>query len=158
MKKTHKVYKRNLFRKEDSSVEMTPQELVQVSSKENGRKLGRVQYGAHALRRRYLANLLDGRSKMGMWTRELERDFCQHLGFATLDDIPITARLMVQSIIADWLLLCTHHAGQERHMFDLRACMNSVLRSCKELGLKPTPKPVQDLQAYLKEEGYEVKQ
>ena len=151
-KKTHRVDKRNLFREEDSSRERTPQELVKIStkpSKQNGRNLSKIQHGAHALRRRYFAGLLDGRSKIGMWTRELEKDFCQHLGYESIDQMPPTMAMMVRSTVGNWLLLCSHHAGQEKHMFDLRAAENTVLRNCRELGIQPTLKPVQDLQAYI---------
>ena len=137
---------------------MTPYELVESStkpSKQNGRSLSKVQHGAHALRRRYFAGLLDGRSKLGMWTRELERDFCQHLSFESVDQMPPTMAMMVRSTIGNWLLLCTHHAGQEKHMFDLRAAENTVLRNCRELGLKPEPKNVKDLQAYIVEKDAE---
>lgn len=155
-KKKHKVHKRSLFRKsKDNSAERTPQELVQISSKGNGRKLGKVQFGAHALRRRYYANLLDGRSKIGMWTRELEEDFCQHLGYGSIDEMPPTMAMMVKSTIGNWLLLASHHAGQEKHMFDLRAAENTVLRNCRELGLKPELKNVKDLQTYIAEKDAE---
>ena len=156
-KKTHRVDKRNLFREEDSSRERTPQELVQISSKGNGRKLSKVQHGAHALRRRYYAGLLDGRSKIGMWTRELEEDFCRHLGYGLVDEMPPTMAMMVKSTIGNWLLLASHHAGQEKHMFDLRAAENTVLRNCKELGLKPTTPQGLKLTEYLEAEGYAVK-
>jgi len=157
-KKKHRVDKRNLFREEDSSRERTPQELVKISSKGNGRKLSKVQHASHALRRRYLANLLDGRSKIGMWTKELEKDFCQHLGYGSVDQMPPTMAMMVRSTIGNWLLLCTHHAGQEKHMFDLRAAENAVLRNCKELGIKPMKHPGVDLKQFLEAEGFEAKE
>lgn len=143
------------FKKDGTSREITATELVQVSTKpteRNGheRNLSKVQHGAHALRRRYYAGLLDGRSKMGMWTRELERDFSQHLGYGSVDEMPPTMAMVVRSTIGNWLLLCTHHAGQEMHMFDLRAAENAVLRNCKELGLKPEPKSVANLHEYMK--------
>ena len=155
-KKHRTVTQKLRFKKDGTSREITPQELVQVSTKpteHNGheRNLSKVQHGAHALRRRYLAGLLDGRSKMGMWTRELERDFSQHLGYGSVDEMPPTMAMMVRSTIGNWLLLCTHHAGQEKHMFDLRAAENTVLRNCKELGLQPAPKSVKDLNAYMSE-------
>jgi len=163
MKIAKKKNRRKLFRKGRTRHEMTPQELVLVStkpSKQNGqgRSLSKVQHGAHALRRRYFAGLLDGRSKIGMWTRELERDFCQHLGFDSVDQMPPTMAMMVRSTIGNWLLLCTHHAGQEKHMFDLRAAENTVLRNCKELGIKPLKQLGVKLNKFLEAEGFEAKE
>jgi len=156
-----KKNRKELFRKEGTSREMTPRELIDVStkpSKNNGRGLGKVQHAAHSLRRRYLAGLLDGRSKIGAWTRELERDFCQHLGFELIDQMPPTMAMMVRSTIGNWLLLCTHHAGQEMHMFDLRAAENAVLRNCKELGIKPLKRTGVKLNKFLEAEGFEAKE
>ena len=161
MKKKHRVDKRNLFREEDSSRERTPQELIEVStkpSKQNGRNLSKIQHGAHALRRRYYAGLLDGRSKIGMWTRELEKDFSRHLGYESVDQMPPTMAMMIKSTIGNWLLLCTHHAGQEKHMFDLRAAENTVLRNCRELGIQPLKNSGPKLTEYLEAEGYAIKE
>ena len=151
--------RRKLFRKEGTSRELTAEELIEVStkpSKNNGRGLGRLQHAAHALRRRYFAGLLDGRSKIGAWTRELERDFSEHLGYESIDEMPPTMAMMVRSTIGNWLLLSTHHAGQERHMFDLRAAENTVLRNCKELGIKPMKRPGVKLNKFLEAEGFEA--
>ena len=158
MKIAKKKNRTKVFRKQGTSRAMTPYELVESStkpSKQNGRSLSKIQHGAHALRRRYFAGLLDGRSKIGMWTRELERDFCQHLSFESVEHMPPTMAMMVRSTIGNWLLLCTHHAGHEKHMFDLRAAENTVLRNCKELGIKLNPAPMKDLKTYLKDKSYE---
>jgi len=154
MKRAKKKNRTKVFRKQGTSRAMTPYELVESStkpSKQNGRSLSKIQHGAHALRRRYYAGLLDGRSKLGMWTRELERDFCQHLSFESVDQMPPTMAMMVRSTIGNWLLLCTHHAGQEKHMFDLRAAENTVLRNCRELGIQPTLHQIPSLKEYIEE-------
>ena len=155
-----KKNRKELFRKEGTSREMTPEELVTIStkpSKQNRRNLSKIQHGAHALRRRYFAGLLDGRSKIGAWTRELERDFSQHLGYGSVDEMPPTMAMVVRSTIGNWLLLCTHHAGQEIHMFDLRAAESLVMRNCKELGIKPLKPAGVKLNKFLEAEGFEAK-
>lgn len=135
-----------------------PLELLQSStrpSERNGQNLAKVIHAAFSMKRRYLARLIDKRSSLGRWLSQLEEDFCKHLNYPTLDDMPVTMRMVIQSTISDWLLLCLHPGYDNAKI--LRAAQNAVTRNCRELGLKPEPKSVQELQTYLQEEGYAVK-
>ena len=92
-----------------------------------------------------------------MWLSELEKDFCQHLNYLSIDAMPVTMRMMVVSSIGNWLLLALHDAGHENSFQDLRAAENLVMRNVRELGVQPTSPPGPKLKDYLEAEGYAVK-
>lgn len=163
MRKKRLVRKKRVFRNQVDDEKTAAVELVQSSTRPNERNshkkgLSTVQHGAHSLRRRYYAGLIDRRSKIGMWLSELEKDFCRHLNYLSIDAMPVTMRMMVVSSIGNWLLLALHDAGHENSFQDLRAAENLVMRNVRELGVQPTSPPGPKLKDYLEAEGFEVKE
>lgn len=129
-----------------------PKVLAVTQIKKNGQPKS-VSHAAFAFQNAYYNGSLDKRSHLGQLVRDMEREYATHMGFQDFSSCPITLREQVRLLIGNWIFQCFYRAS-DLTLAHLRASENLTHRITRELGLKPEAKSVQELQAYLKEEGY----
>ncbi len=83
-------------------------------------------------------------------TMMLEAEYAVHCGYSDYDSCPITLREQIRLLIGNYLFQCFYIPSDKTYMH-LKASENLTHRITRELGLKPEPRPVQDLRTYMKD-------
>jgi len=141
--------------KDRKSVRRKTRELAKSQIRENGHeainKSPKNGHKAYLFVNAYYRNNLDQRSHLGQLTMNLESEYAVHCGYSDLDSCPITLREQIRLLIGQYIFQCFYTPTDSSYMH-LKASENLTHRLTRELGLKPTQRPVKDLQKYMKEQ------
>jgi len=124
----------------------------QLKLKENGHPVTTPKKGHRAFlfMNSYYRNNIDLRSHLGQITSQMEQEYSEHCGYASYPECPITLREQIRLLVGNYLFQA-FYVPSDKTFPHLRASENLTHRITRELGLKPEPKPVQELQKYMKE-------
>jgi len=134
-------------------------EAAKQQIKENGHKSIVKSHDGHKaflFMNSYYRGNIDLRSHLGQITSQMETEYASHCGYSNYDSCPITLREQIRLLVGNYLFQA-FYVPSDKTFPHLRASENLTHRITRELGLKPEPKSVQELQTYLQEEGYAVK-
>jgi len=80
----------------------------------------------------------------------MEQEYSEHCGYASYPECPITLREQIRLLVGNYLFQAFYVPSDKTYMH-LKASENLTHRITRELGLKPTPKSVADLNEYMSE-------
>ena len=146
-------------RKLKKGIRRKTRELAKSQIKENGHKAiakSRGEHKAYLFTSAYYRGNIDLRSHLGQITTQMEQEYSEHCGYSNYESCPITLREQIRLLIGQFLFQAFYTPTDSTFMH-LKASENLTHRITRDLCLKPEPKPVQELQTYLQEEGYAVK-
>jgi len=128
-------------------------EAAEQQIKENGHKAiakSRSGHKAFLFVNAYYRGNIDLRSHLGQITKQMETEYAEHMGYQDFDSCPITLSEQIRLLVGNYLFQAFYLPSNQT-LPHLRASENLTHRITRELGLKPEPKSVQDLQTYMKE-------
>ena len=132
-------------------------EAAEQQIKENGHKAivkSRSGHKAFLFVNAYYRGNLDLRSHLGQITKQMELEYAEHMGYPDYDSCPITLSEQIRLLVGNFLFQA-FYLPTDHTLAHLRASENLTHRITRELGLKPEPKNVKDLQAYIAEKDAE---
>ena len=124
----------------------------QLKLKENGHPVTTTKKGHRAFlfMNSYYRGNLDLRSHLGQITTQMEQEYSEHCGYQSYESCPITLREQIRLLVGNYLFQCFYTPSDSTFMH-LKAYENLIHRITRELGIKPEPKPVKELQTYMSE-------
>ena len=126
-------------------------QLAATQIKNNGKKhLHSATHGAFLFQHSYYNGSIDRRSHLGQIVSEMEFEYAQHMGYQDFASCPITLREQVRLLCGNWIFQAFYRPT-EQTLPHLRASENLTHRITRELGIKPEPRPVKELQTYMSE-------
>jgi len=124
----------------------------QLKLKENGHPVTTPKKGHRAFlfMNSYYRGNIDKRSHLGQIVEQMEQEYSEHCGYSNYDSCPITLREQIRLLVGNYLFQAFYLPTDQTYMH-LKASENLIHRITRELGIKPEPKPVQELQTYMSE-------
>jgi len=125
----------------------------QLKLKENGHPAiikTRRGHKAFLFMNAYYRGNLDLRSHLGQITTQMEQEYSEHCGYSNYDSCPITLREQIRLLVGNYLFQC-FYIPSNKTFVHLKASENMTYKITRELGLKPEPKSVKNLRAYIEE-------
>jgi len=141
---------------EKSKIPIRTREAAKSQIKKTGHKSVTRSHDGHKaflFVNAYYRGDLDLRSHLGLITSQMESDYAAHMGYQDYNSVPITLREQIRLLVGNYLFQAFYLPSNQT-LGHLRASENLTHRITRELGLKPEPKSVEDLQTYLRDKGY----
>ena len=142
-----------MSRKLKKGIRRKTRELAKSQIKENGHGAIAKSRGGHRaflFMNSYYRGNIDLRSHLGQITTQMEQEYSEHCGYPDYPSCPITLREQIRLLVGNYLFQAFYMPTDQTYMH-LKASENLIHRITRELGIKPEPKPVQQLQTYMSE-------
>ena len=142
-----------MSRKLKKGIRRKTRELAKSQIKENGHGAIAKSRGGHRaflFQNSYYRGNIDLRSHLGQITTQMEQEYSEHCGYPDYASCPITLREQIRLLVGNYLFQAFYMPTDQTYMH-LKASENLIHRITRELGIKPEPKPVQQLQTYMSE-------